>query len=124
MKAHLKNYRQSPRKVRLVADVVRGKGVDQVLATLLFLPKNAAAPIKKLIESAVANAKDTRSLTSADLYIRSIQVDEGIKFKRYRARARGKAAPIIKRTSRISVELGQQSVTDNKQQTATVNKEK
>lgn len=105
MRAYLKNYRQSPRKVRLVADVVRGKDVDRVLAILSFLPKNAAGPIKKLIESAVANAKDTRSLAASDLYVRSIQVDEGIKFKRYRARARGKAAPIKKRTSRISVEL-------------------
>ena len=89
MKASLKNYRQSPRKVRLVADLVRGKKVEDALSELAFLPKRASNVMIKLITSAVANAENNFKVTSKDLVISEISVDQGITLKRYRPRARG-----------------------------------
>lgn len=105
MKAVLKNYRQSPRKVRLIADLVRGKGVLQALQTLKFVNKRAADPFAKLINSAVANAK-TQGVAVDGLVIKSVSVDKGTVFKRFMPRARGSASRINKRNSHISVELG------------------
>jgi len=106
MRASLKNYRQSPRKVRLVADLIRGKKVDRALAELAFLNKRAAHQIKKLLESAVSNAKSTdESIENKDLTIKEISVDKGFILKRWRARAFGRAAPIHKHTSRINIKL-------------------
>ncbi len=104
MKAFLKNYRQSPRKVRLVADVVRGKEVGKALDILKFVNKRAALPVEKLIRSAVANAKNTG--VSGTLVVKSIAVDKGIVQKRFMPRARGAAARINKRSSHITIELG------------------
>lgn len=104
MKALLKNYRQSPRKVRLVANLIRGKSVPRALQVLSFLDKKAAAPMKKLIESAAANAEQ-KGKKKEELAVSSVQVDEGFSFVRYRARARGRAAPIRRRGSHIKVEL-------------------
>lgn len=103
--AELKNYRQSARKVRLVADAVRGKKVTTVLTELEFTPKRAALPIKKLIESAVANAKNNHQLDVNDLYVKSIMVNEGFTMKRWIPKWRGTAHPIRKRTSHVKVEL-------------------
>ena len=105
MKATLKNYRQAPRKVRLIADLIKGKKVEQALATLSFLPKRAALPVKKLLESAIANAKERHNQDKDTLMIKNMRVDKGFVFMRHRARARGRSAPIRKRTSHISVEL-------------------
>lgn len=105
MKAFLKNYRQSPRKVRLVANLVKNKPVDRALTILSFLPKRAALPMKKLIESAVANAKQVNGTDKDNLIVQNVRVDKGFVFKRYRARARGRSAPIRKRTSHILVQL-------------------
>lgn len=105
MKAFLKNYRQSPRKVRLIADLVRGKEVKKALEVLSFVNKRAAGPFAKLILSAVANAK-SQGMEGKTLFIKSIAVDKGIVFRRFEARARGAAAPIKKRNSHITVELG------------------
>lgn len=104
MKAILKNYRQSPRKVRLVADVLRGDSVDTALTKLQFLDKRAALPIQKLIQSAVANAEQDGYERSA-LHISSVRVDEGVVLKRFMPRARGAASRINKRNSHITVEL-------------------
>ena len=101
--ARLNNYRQSPRKVRLVADMVRGKKVAQIMPMLDALSKRAAMPVKKLLQSAVANAVHNENLDKDKLLISEIQVDEGVTIKRWRARARGRAFPIRKRTSRITV---------------------
>ncbi len=103
--ASLKNYRQSPRKVRLVADFVRGKRVAQALTTLSFLSKDAARPIKSVIESAVSNAKNNNQADTSTLVIKEIRVDEGIVLKRRMPRARGSAYPYKKRTSHIKVVL-------------------
>lgn len=106
MKAILKNYRQSPRKVRLVADVVRGKKVSDAIATLRFVDKRAAGPFAKVIESAVANA--VQAGKSADrLFIKKVAVDKGTVLKRFMPRARGSASRINKRNSHILVELGE-----------------
>lgn len=107
-KAILKNYRQSPRKVRLVADAVRGKKVSDAITTLRFMPKRAADPVKKLIESALANAKNN-SVPTETLVVKEISVNEGPTLKRTMPRARGSANIIRKRTSLISVVLGNKS---------------
>jgi len=105
VRAELKNYRQSPRKVRLVADVVRGKRVLNALVELSFLTKKASPIIKKLLNSAIANAKHNFNLDEKDLIIKEIRVDEGPTLKRWRAGARGTAYSIKKRTSRVLVIL-------------------
>ena len=106
MKAILKNYRQSPRKVRLVADVVRGKNITNALAALRFIDKRAAGPFAKVIESAVVNA--VQAVKSPDrLFVKKVAVDKGMVMKRFMPRARGSASRINKRNSHISVELGE-----------------
>lgn len=106
MKSSLKNYRQSPRKVRLVADTVRGKKVPQALMELKFLPKRAAQQIAKLVTSAAANAENNFKVNQDDLVVKDISVDKGITLKRFRPRARGTAKRINKRTSNITLSLG------------------
>ncbi len=102
IKASLSNYRQSPRKVRLVADLIRGKNVNEALVELDFLAKRAGEPIKKLILSAVANAKGANT---ENLFVESIRVDKGIVLKRMMPRARGSGFPIKKRSSHVEVVL-------------------
>ena len=105
MKAILKNYRQSPRKVRLIADLVRGKSVKNALETLKFVNKRASEPFAKVIRSAEANAK-SQGIDVSGLIIKSVAVDKGTVLKRIMPRARGSAARINKRNSHIKVELG------------------
>jgi large subunit ribosomal protein L22 len=105
MKAILKNYRQSPRKVRLVADMVRGKSVEHALTALDFLDRKVALPMKKLIESAIANAEHTGVAKADELTVGTITVDSGLSFTRFRPRARGRAFPLKKRTSSVTVVL-------------------
>lgn len=95
----------SPRKVRLVVDIIRGMDVDKALGQLKFVRKAAARPVTKLIESAVANAVNNFKLDAADLYVKAISVDAGPTLKRFRPRAHGRAASILKRTSHINVVL-------------------
>lgn len=102
--AELKTYNQTPRKVRLVTDLVKGKKVSDALVALSFLPKRASLPIKKLIESAVANAK-AKGEEVTTLKISDIRVDSAGMLVRFMPRAMGRAAPIRKRRSRIIVEL-------------------
>ena len=103
-KAKLSTYRQSPRKVRLVADLVRGKKVKEAITNLAFISKRAALPIQKLLNSALANAK-TLSLPEEDLIVKEIKVDAGSTLQRRRPRSRGMSNPIHKRTSHVSVTL-------------------
>lgn len=104
MKAILKNYRQSPRKVRLLADLVRGKKVEEALRVLSFVDKRASLPFAKVIQSAVANAKQTGREVSS-LKIAKVAVDKGTVSTRFMPRARGSASPINRRSSHITVEL-------------------
>jgi len=106
MKAHLKHYRQAPRKVRLVADLVRGKDLEKALIELEYLPKRASRIIKKLIESASANAEHNFKVPKEKLFIEEIRVDKGITLKRWRPRAKGASKQINKRSSNIFVRLG------------------
>lgn len=105
MKASLKSHNQSPRKVRLVTDLVKGKKVEDALAALSFLPKRASLPIKKLIESAVANAK-ARGEDVTKLKVKNITVDSAGMQVKYMPRAMGRAAPIRRRKSQVHVTLG------------------
>ncbi len=102
--AKARYIRISPRKVRLVADLVRGMDVDQALNQLRFYRKAAALPLIKLIESGVANAEHNFKL-SGGLFIKKLTVDGGPTLKRWRARAFGRAAPIRKRSSHINLVL-------------------
>ena len=107
MKAFLKNYRQSPRKVRLVANLLKGKSVDQAIAQLDFLAKRAGDPIAKLIAAAAANAKANFNIERESLMIKELRVDKGIVMKRMMPAAMGSGHPINKRTSHISVLLAE-----------------
>lgn len=103
--ASLKNYRISPRKVRLVADMVRGKNAviaQNILANAL---KKAKSPIGDLLNSAIANAKNNMKLEPESLFIKEIRVDQGFVLKRYMPVSRGSAHPIKKRTSHITIKL-------------------
>jgi len=111
VKAKLNNYRQSPRKVRLVADLIRGKRVERAMQELRFVNKKATKAVKKLLESAVANAKNNNGLKEKDLVLKEIRVDNGSTMKRFRAGARGQAYPLKRRTSHISIAL--ESVEDS-----------
>jgi len=104
--AKLSNYRQAPRKVRLIADLVRGKSAERAIALLSMLPKRGAEPMLKLVKSAIANAKD---VPASELYIEKIEVNGGIVFKRHMPRARGRASQILKRTSHITLALGRKA---------------
>lgn len=101
--ATLAKHNQSPRKVRLVADLVKGKKVPAALAALEFLPKRAALPMRKLIESAVANAKGE---SAENLTVKTVTVESAGMLKRYMPRAMGRATPIRRRMSRVIVTLG------------------
>lgn len=102
--AELSTYNQSPRKVRLVTDLIKGKKIDDAIKALTFLPKRAALPIRKLIESAVANAKQ-KGENAENLRVADIRVDSAGMLVRYMPRAMGRAAPIRKRRSKIVVAL-------------------
>ncbi|MEK7208306.1 MAG: 50S ribosomal protein L22 [Patescibacteria group bacterium] len=106
MKAVLNNYRQSPRKMRLVVDAVKGKTVGEARTLLSLMPKAATAPLRKLLESAVSNAKENQKTANAEaLIIKDFRVDPGKVLKRQMPRARGTAYRIRKRTSKISLVL-------------------
>ncbi len=101
--ATLKHARISAQKARLVADLVRGMKADAAIAVLQFTPKKAAVMIKRLVESAVDNATQSRGVDEDKLYVSSICVDEGPTAKRWMPRAMGRATRIRKRTSHITV---------------------
>lgn len=103
--AKLNNLRISPRKVRLVGDMIRGKNVGKAKSVLSFSVKKGALPMKKLLDSALANAKNNFKLDEKDLFVSLIKVDEGRTLRRWRPRARGRACRIEKKTSNITLEL-------------------
>jgi len=105
MKAFLKNYHQSPRKVRLVATLITGKKVNTALTELDFIERRASLPIKQLIMSAVANAENNFNLDRGDLYIKELRVDKGIVMKRMMPGAHGRGYPLKRRTSHVAVLL-------------------
>lgn len=105
IRAIVKYVPMSPRKVRLVVNQVRGLAVDEALAILKFTYKAAAKPVAKVIESAAANAEENFGLSREDLYISQIFADVGPTHKRWKAGARGRVKPRLKRSSHITVVL-------------------
>ena len=108
MKAFLKNYRQSPRKVALVSELIKGKRVAEALYMLESLPKRASLPVRKLLLSAISNAKNL-GVNEENLFVQNITVDKGIVLKRMMPRARGSASRINKRTSHVTLTLSEKS---------------
>lgn len=107
-KARARFIRISPQKARLVADAIRGKNVEEAITTLRFMPKKGARTLRKVIESAVANASQNEAIDVDTLYVKTIFVDGGPMLKRIRPRAMGRASRILKRTSHITVVLDEQ----------------
>ncbi|OIP65208.1 MAG: 50S ribosomal protein L22 [Candidatus Yonathbacteria bacterium CG10_big_fil_rev_8_21_14_0_10_43_136] len=105
MKAILKSYRQAPRKVRLVANLIKGKTAPRALAQLDVLPKRASGVMKKLLMSAIANAKENDGIALEDLFVKEVRVDQGTILKRSMPKSHGSAHPIHKHTSHIMIEL-------------------
>ncbi len=109
-KATLTSYNQTPRKVRLVTNMVKGKPVEKALVALEFLPRRAAEPVAKLIKSAVANAKQKGE--EGTLVVKSITVDSAGMLKKYVPRAFGRSAPVRHRKSQVTVVLEAKKVND------------
>ena len=103
VKAVAKNVGMSPKKMRRVIDTVRGKRVDTALEILGFLPTPAAREVAKAVKSAANNAENNNMMSQGDLRIVSIYADAGASLRRFRARSRGRASPIMKRSSHITV---------------------
>ncbi|MBI4128522.1 MAG: 50S ribosomal protein L22 [Parcubacteria group bacterium] len=108
--AQLKYLRMAPRKVRRVADRIRGLGVSEAEVQLDMLPKAASEPLRKLLKSAVNNAEKNFSVGRERLFVRNVTVDGGPVLKRYRPRAYGRAFPILKRTSHVRMVIDTRSV--------------
>ena len=107
IKAKLQNLKVSPRKTRLVVDIIRGLKIDDALNQLTFVSKKVTLPLKNLLDSAVANALNNFSLEKDNLFIKEVRVDEGRTLKRWMPRARGRATPVRKRTSHVTLVLGE-----------------
>ncbi|MBR2810099.1 MAG: 50S ribosomal protein L22 [Solobacterium sp.] len=103
VKSTAKTVRHTPRKVRLVLDLIRGKSVDEALAILEFTPNHAAAAIHKVVKTAAADATHNFNLDADKLYVKECYANEGITLKRFMPRAKGSASQILKRTSHITV---------------------
>ncbi len=103
--ATLRHARISPQKCRLVADAIRGKSVGEALSTLQFMPKKGAAVLRKVLESAIANAEHNHGADIDELSVSTIEVNEAPTFRRYRARAKGRGTRIIKRNSHITIRV-------------------
>src|SRR3989344_5337339 len=114
--ATLRNLRIAPRKVRLVADLIRGKSVREAEAILRFTTKKGTPAFTKLLKAAATAAKQRFEVQENQLYIEKLTVDEGSKLKRWRARARGQAFEIQKKTSHITLVLGSRGELKEKKQ--------
>jgi large subunit ribosomal protein L22 len=105
MKAYGKNIRISPKKLRVVAEIIRNKSVEEALSFLKFAPKKGAGILYKIVFSAVSNAENNNSQKASNLYISSLIINKGIVYKRSNPVSRGRAHKILKRTSNIALEL-------------------
>jgi large subunit ribosomal protein L22 len=110
MKALLKNYHQSPRKVRLVADLIRGKSVEAARQALTYLPKKSSPAMLKLLNSAVSNAVQNNGAEVDTLFVKAIAVNKGLVQRRFMPKARGRAARYAKTSSIVTLELGARGV--------------
>lgn len=114
VRAKSKFIRISPKKVRLLANLIRGLNVEEALVQLQFNKKDAALPVGKLIKSAIANAEENEDLKRDNLFIKEITVDGGPTLKRWMPKAMGRATPLIKRSSHITVVLAEKVPTTSK----------
>lgn len=105
--AHAKYIRISSRKVKIVIDLIRGKKVDEALAILMYTPKAASPVVAKVLNSAIANGVNNQELDRGTLYVAEVYANPGPTLKRFVARSRGSASPMLKRTSHITVVLDQ-----------------
>ena len=106
-KVFLRNLPIAPRKVRVVIDQIRNKSVDEALTILAFTVKLGAEPMRKLVESAIANARSVRGADVDTLFVKSVYVDQARSLKRFTPRAMGRATKILKKSSHITLELGE-----------------
>ena len=103
VKATAKTVRVTPRKARLVLDLVRGKSVEEAMNICKFLPNKAAEEVGKVVKSAAANATNNNHMDASRLYVKACYANEGVVMKRWMPRAKGSASQILKRTSHITV---------------------
>mgnify|MGYP000720270638 CR=1 FL=1 len=106
-KAYLRYVRISPRKVQIVCDLIRGKDVGTAMAILMQTPKAASEPMLKLLRSAIANAENNHGMNTDKLFVKEVHVGPGPVMKRVMPRAQGRAYRILKRTSHITLVLGE-----------------
>ena len=107
--AKLRYSRISPQKMRLMADAIRGKSIDEAVKILTFSPQKSSGILKKLLDSAVANAENNLGADIDELRVVSIEVNEAPRFKRFRARAKGRGERRIKRNSHITIRVGDEN---------------
>ncbi len=107
VRAFTNNIRISPRKVRIVVDLIRGKDVGEAIAILRHTPKRASKVVEKTLLSAMANAENNHDMDVDNLYVSTVFVDAGPTLKRYKARSRGQAFGILKRTSQLTVKVAE-----------------
>jgi len=110
VKATQRYVRISPLKVRMIVDAIKGKSAEAAINTLKFMPQKSAGIVEKIVRSAVANADQNTSIDVDDLIVSNLIVDQGPSLKRFKARARGRGARILKRTAHITVVLAESSV--------------
>jgi large subunit ribosomal protein L22 len=101
----IKNYRSSAQKVRGLSRLIKGKSVESALDNLIYSKQKAAGMLKKLLESAIANAENNNGYDIDELTVNNLIVDEGVTLKRFRARAKGRGTRILKRTCHVKIEL-------------------
>lgn len=114
IKAYLRYLRMAPRKVRVMANIMKGKSVKSAETQLQFAQKNASLPLRKLLRSAIANAKHNFNIDSEQLIVKTVRVDQGPTLKRSMPRARGMASRINKRTSHITLILSESNNVNTK----------
>lgn len=110
VQAQAKYVRVAPRKAREVADLIRGKSVAEARSTLFFANRAAAQVVKKVLDSAVANAENNNDMAADELFVKEVRVDEGPTLKRWQFRAMGRVNRIRKRTSHITIAVDQREV--------------
>lgn len=123
VKAQLNSLRLTPRKVRAVINLIKGKNVNDAMNQLEYFVRRPAEPIRKLVSSAIANAENNFDMVRDNLYIKSIIVDEGVKLKRMRAKGFGRSAAIQKKTSHIRLILDEYKAGLKKEKTVRAKKE-
>ena len=109
-RAIVRNVRMTPRKIKLICDLIRGKDAGEAMAIIMNTPKAACEPMEKLLKSAVANAENNHGMNTDKLYVKEVHVGPGPIMKRVMPRAQGRAFRILKRTSHVTLVLGEKEL--------------